>query len=155
MRTILLTQGKKTIVSNKDYERLAVHKWFYSSGYAKRDVWRNGKSKRIYMHREIANTPKGMFTDHINSDKLDNRFENLRICTKGQNEANNVKRKDNTSGFKGVTWYKRDRKWRASIGIKSKWKHLGDFENKIQAAIAYNNAATKYFGEYARINIIN
>jgi len=155
MKIIPLTQNKKAIVSDKDYKKLSVYKWFYSNGYAKRDIWKNGKNKRIYMHREIAKTPKGMFTDHINFNKLDNRTKNLRVCTKGQNQANTVKRIDNTSGFKGVTWYKRDRKWRAQIGFKGLVKQLGDFIDKVEAAKAYNNAARLYFGKYAIINNIN
>ena len=155
MKRIKLTQGKFAIVSDKDYEKLSVFKWYFSNGYAVRDVWINGKSKTIFMHREIMNTPKGMDTDHINRNRSDNRSTNLRICTRSENRMNVSERSDNTSGIKGVYWHEKCKNWRVQICFNGCRKHIGYFNDKIKAIKAYNNAATKYFGEFAYLNNIN
>lgn len=104
------------------------------------------------MHRIILNPPRGMFSDHIDGNPLNNQRENLRICNHNQNNFNVGIRKDNKSGFKGVRF--RDNRWTSRIRINNKEYHLGSFLNKIEAAIAYNEAAIKYHGEFARLNII-
>ena len=104
------------------------------------------------MSRFILNTPKGKHTDHINHDTLDNRKCNLRICTVAQNSFNRKLSVRNTSGYKGVSWNKELKKWYASIKFQYKSYSLGLFSNKIDATIAYNMAAKKYFGEFAYIN---
>ena len=86
-------------------------------------------------------------------DDLDNRRENLRLCNARQSGFNMPKRKS-ASQYKGVHWNKRDKKWYAHIGVDSKLKHIGYYDSEIEAAIAYNNAAKKYHGEFARLNII-
>ena len=106
------------------------------------------------MHREILKCPKGLFIDHINRNGLDNRKNNLRVCSKSQNMMNTLIPKNNTSGYKGVSWSKRDKKWMAYIKIKNKFNNLGYFNIKEQAALAYNDAAKKYHGEFARLNKI-
>jgi hypothetical protein len=63
-------------------------------------------------------------------------------------------KKNNTSGFKGVTWDKSRSKWKAHIHIERKIKNLGRFDSPEEAAIAYNEAALKYFGEFAFLNTI-
>jgi hypothetical protein len=93
-----------------------------------------------------------MEVDHINHNGLDNRRINLRIATARQNKQNTKIQKSNTSGYKGVT---KDRtKWRAMIRISGKRVHLGMFDDKRDAAIAYNRAAIKYHGDFACINDI-
>lgn len=72
------------------------------------------------MHRFLLKTPKGLETDHINRDKLDNRRSNLRIVSRTQNSINRDMPPNNTSGYKGVTWYKRDRYWQAQIKTKGR-----------------------------------
>lgn len=88
--------------------------------------------------------------DHINGDKQDNRAENLRLSSVSENGANTSKQRRNTSGFKGVSYHKRDKRWRATLA----GSHLGYFSTKELAAEAYNNAATKLYGEFARLNIL-
>lgn len=107
------------------------------------------------MHRLIMRAKKGQILDHINGDRFDNRKENLRFCTNSQNLANRSKTSLNKSGYKGVTFIPgRLRPWRAVITYKGKYTNLGYFETKEQAALAYNKAAVKYFGEFARYNQI-
>ena len=104
------------------------------------------------MHREIMNCPKGLEVDHINQNGVDNRRINLRIATATQNRQNTSKQKSNTSGYKGVM--KDKTKWRAMIRDNGRRIHLGMFDNKIDAAIAYNKAAIKYHKEFACLNTI-
>jgi 2'-5' RNA ligase len=87
--------------------------------------------------------------DHINGDKLDNRNENLRLCTIAENIRNQKLRKDSASGIQGVCFSKDKRKWRAHITINYKTKHLGYFNSKDDAAKARSKAERQYFGEFA------
>ena len=112
----------------------------------------NGKSYKahrlafLYM---TGNWPKDQ-VDHINMIKSDNRWNNLREANTSQNKGNSLKHNDNKSGVKGVYWNKTINKWCAQIGVNSKTIHLGYFDNIEDAKIAYETAAIKHFGEYAR-----
>ena len=99
------------------------------------------------------NAPKGMSVDHINGNKLDNRKSNLRICTHAENLRNLKKAKNNTSGFKGVSWYSKSKKWRAVITFGGKYHHLGLFVKKQDAIDAYNQKAKEYFGQFAYVTL--
>lgn len=159
MKKIELTQGKFTIVDDEDFEELNKHKWHYAGGYARRNKrLENGKRKIVFMHRELMETPEGFETDHINGDRLDNRRSNLRIVTKEENQRNTKARKG-VSRFKGVSYYKTKRHktgyWIARIQVDGKVKKLGYFKSEIEAAKAYNRAALKHYGEYARINEVD
>jgi len=94
--------------------------------------------------------PKGGI-DHVNGRKYDNRLVNLREATRQQNAANSKKRKHNTSGFKGVYWIERTRRWRASIHKDRKHIHIGYFDKPEEAHAAYCKAAQRHFGKFARI----
>ena len=97
------------------------------------------------------NPPKNMVIDHINGDKLDNRRSNLRICTKQQNVCNNDTHKDVRKGkYKGYSLSRG--KYAARIKVKGKLIYLGGYDTEEAAALAYNAAAIKHFGEYAKIN---
>jgi hypothetical protein len=158
---VLGKSGKIAIVDEVDYEFLSRWKWQYGNrGYALRVTNIGGKVKNggrqvcVLMHRVIMQPPEGMVTDHINGDRLDNRRCNLRIVTPSQNCRSQRIGKHNKSGFKGVSWNKRDCKWQVKITINNKVKHVGDFDDIVTAAIAYNNAAEFYFKEYAILNDI-
>lgn len=114
--------------------------------------WRksNDKWSQMRMHRLILDIPMHdpRQIDHIDGDGLNNRKSNLRICTQAEN-ARNIHKET-----LGVCWSKASNKWRAQIGFNYKSIHLGVFENKRDAIIAYNKAAKKYFGEYACLNQI-
>ena len=89
--------------------------------------------------------------DHINGNRTDNRIENLRAASNQQNQ-HNKHTGYGTSQYKGVSWHKRDKVWRADIRINGKRISLGSFKNETDAANAYNDACLKHFGEYARPN---
>jgi len=110
---------------------------------------------RKRLHRIIMNCPKEMVVDHINGDTLDNRKCNLRVCTNAQNIMNSFPHKNKSCEFKGVCFSKKYKKWQSQITFEKKNYFLGYFENKVDAAIVYNNAAIKYFGEFARLNEVN
>lgn len=86
--------------------------------------------------------------DHINGDRSDNRIENLRLASKGQNCQNSALRSDSSSGFKGVS--RHQKKYQARISFNKKLIHLGYFETPEAAHEAYRKAAAEYFGEFAR-----
>jgi hypothetical protein len=152
VKELELTQGKVAIVDDSDFEHLNQWKWYCSSkGYAVRNIPVNGKQTLQLMHAVIINTPPGMQTDHINGDRLDNRKENLRICTCSENQWNQHKVRGE-SKYKGVSYHKRHNKWYAQIRINGKRIYIGVFKDEIDAAKAYNEAATRYFGEFAKIN---
>lgn len=163
MKEILLTQGQVAIVDDADYDWLNQHKWqanyfkHTNSFYATRHTPAiNGKHYVIYMHRQILGLERGdgKQGDHINHNTLDNRQANLRICTRQQNEMNRKPNQNTTSQFKGVCWDKARRRWRALIYLNGVSKHLGFFNEEKDAALAYNEAAKKYFGEFAYLNKI-
>lgn len=154
MKTIQLTQGMVAIVDDEDFHLVVRYKWHYAEGYARTDLkGSDGKYRSVSMHRMILNTPKGMETDHINGDRLDNRRENIRVCTKAQNLRNVAKRTNNSSGMKGV-YKSRNEKWVAQIRLNGKSYYLGIFSEKVEAAMAYNEAAKKFHGEFARLNVL-
>jgi len=90
--------------------------------------------------------------DHIDGNGLNNKIENLRECTQSQNIANSKIGKANTSGFKGVTYRKDTNKWQAAIMLNGKHISLGSYEEKEDAAKAYDNSAKKLRGEFAKTN---
>jgi len=147
MKTIPLSQGKVAICDDEDYQWLSKWTWYYTYyGYAARA---SGK-RTFYMHRELMQTPDGMETDHVNRDMLDNRKENLRVCTRAENRQNSKTRTDNLAGYKGVN--KICNKWRARIRINNSQKHLGLYSTPEEAARAYDNAARSIFGKFAKLN---
>lgn len=149
---IELTSNKFSKIDLDDLERIKQRKWSFSNGYANSTV----EGKAISMHRFIMEvTDSKIYVDHINHDTLDNRRSNLRKCGNAENQHNSIKHRDNTSGYKGVYWNKVSRKWTAYINIKKKGKHLGGFDNKEDAARAYDSYAREMFGEFANTNFEN
>lgn len=88
--------------------------------------------------------------DHRNNTPGDDRWTNLRDATRSQNKANVRPPRSNTSGFKGVTWNKKDRRWRAQIKVGGKHRILGGYHSKAEARAAYKVEASRVFGEFAR-----
>lgn len=158
VKEIQLTLGKVALVDDEDYEFLNQWKWYAHKGYgehwyAVRKHTVNGKQVMIRMHYEILKTPKGMESDHKDGNGLNNQRYNLRVCTRAENQHNQKGYLETkTSAFKGVSWHKKGNSWRAQIGLSNKRIHLGSFATELEAALAYNEAAKKYFGEFARLN---
>lgn len=154
MPKIALTKGKFTIVDKDVFKYLNEVKWFYlSPGYAARTIRLKGnKFQKQLMHRVIMNAPKSLEVDHINGNKLDNRLKNLRLCTKAENHRNRGLQKSNTSGYKGVHWHKKTKKWLVRIAFNGKRYHLGYFTDIRKAGRAYDAAAKKYHKHFANLN---
>ena len=110
--------------------------------------------KLVRMHRLLLDLCRGEITDHIDCNGLNNKLENLRKCTLSQNQYNKRKFENakHSSKYKGVS-LKKGKKWYAAIVVNKKFKHLGTYDNEIDAAKAYNEAALEYFGQFARINV--
>jgi hypothetical protein len=147
-----------TIVEPPDYYRLCNFKWtlngngikFYAVRYVRVGP---GKTKTIRLHREIMNPPAGLLVDHKNLDSLDNRRTNLRLATHSQNQCNKSKTKSKTSSrFVGLSRDKTRGEWDVRLKHHGKRIWIGRFTDEIEAAKAYDRAAIKYHGEFARLN---
>lgn len=163
MKKINLTQGQFALVDDEDYEYLNQWKWyaalnwgtrtFYATRYSKKGEI-EGPRKRIFMHRVIMKTPKGLFVDHINHDTINNCKINLRNCTTAENCRNRKINSRNTTGYKGVTKRKKSVNFDASIAVDGKTYHLGSFKTAKEAKEAYEaycKYAEKYHGKFKNL----
>ena len=163
MQLIELPNSLFVKVDDNDY--LSKFNWYggYSShtrSYIARRHFRESKGvyKKIMMHREIMGvTDPKIIVDHINHDTLDNRRENLRICNSHENQRNRRISVINSSGYKGVSKHSYSDKWVVYImsPYTNKNTYVGIFYSKEEAALAYNKAAVKYFGEFACLNVVD
>jgi hypothetical protein len=160
-KEIQLTQGKVAIVDDEDFDYLNQFKWLARKSrnnnyYAGRYFYIK-KCHRIYisMHTDIVKPNKNLMIDHVNNNGLDNRKINLRLCTNAENMRNRPLYKNNSSGFKGVNWNIKSKKWYAYIRNNKIMYNLGTFTDPKLAARAYNDAALKYHGEFANLNKID
>lgn len=162
-KLIPLTKGKVAIVDDEDYDALSRYRWYCLKGknsdtlfYACRSASEAerlaGAQKFIKMHRQILNAPPGQRIDHENGDGLDNQRHNLRFATPTQNSQNKRRQKSSSAKYKGLSRNKNG--WVAELCIKGTHIYLGLFPTQREAAIAYNAAATKHYGEFARLNVI-
>ena len=148
VKQIPLGDGVCAYVDAADYEWLSRWDWHLHGGYAVRSE----KGKRVYMHRQIMQPPKGMVVDHTNGNKADNTRANLNVCTQQENTHNRSKRNGAASRFRGVSYNYNTRKWHARITFEGTRLHLGYFTEEIEAARAYDRKAVELFGESARLN---
>lgn len=160
MKQIQLTQGQFALVDDEDFENINTVKWFASQlgrkpnkkfYAAKQSASINGKRNVIYLHRYILGLTKESKSqvDHIDGNSLNNQKNNLRLCTHQQNMWNVTKRKNSSTGIKGV--YRANNKFVAKIKFNNKKIHLGTFDTPEKAFDAYKKAAIMYHGEFANI----
>ncbi|WP_051963064.1 HNH endonuclease [Deinococcus misasensis] len=146
--------GKVTLVDSEWLDRLQVHKWYLSkSGYACTKIQDGVFSRWITLHHLIRDEDGGLFIDHINGNKLDNRVQNLRSATKAENNRNRKPFTCNKSGFKGVTM-RGPKEFEAKIHEGDKQIRVGTYPHPLLAAIAYNAAALALYKEFAYLNPI-
>jgi hypothetical protein len=159
MKQIALSQGKFAKVDDDDFERLNAVKWCAKwnpktiSFYAVRTIRSGEKRSRILMHREILAAAPGQLVDHRNHKTLDNQKSNLRVCSSSENCQNRLPRITSETGFKGVGRKSRgSTRWYARIRAEGRIIHLGYFSTPQEAAMVYDVAAIRYFGEFALTN---
>lgn len=156
-KEIQLTQGYIALIDDEDFERINRFTWCAAKSnenyYAIRKNY--NESGTIRMHRVILNiNDTKIKIDHIDNNSLNNQKSNLRIASNSENKRNQIKHKITSSKYKGVHFRKDNKKWRAGVRLNDQQINLGQFNNEIDAALAYNTAAIKYFGEFAKINVI-
>ena len=158
MKEIKSSRNCIVMVDDCDYDFLMRYKWY--SNIRKDNIYCcsiiNGKT--VYMHRLIINAKNGEMVDHKDGDGMNNQRNNIRICTNSQNQMN--KTATGKSKYLGVCVRNNyrsinDKKYSAKIKVKEKYIHIGVYENECDAALAYNEYAKKYHGEYARLNVID
>ena len=144
-------QGKTTLVNkssleiiNLHFNSLSLNTNGYVIGYSR------VKSKILRLHRVLMGLPKNLVVDHVNGNLLDNTLDNLRVCTQQENTLNRSADKGSKSEYKGV--YPEGLGFKSIIHAKGKRYYLGLFQNEIEAAKAYNEAAKKLHGDFALLN---
>jgi hypothetical protein len=157
VKKVILTKGEAALVDDDVYEWASQYKWVFDGRYAARRLpGPKNTNVKQYLHRQVVNAPRGIEVDHINGNKLDNRRENLRLCTRSQNSVNRPRtEKPCKSIYRGVSLYRSGTWWTAGIHVNKRKIHLGYFRDEIEAAHAYDAAAIKYHGDFARLNFPN
>lgn len=147
---IELSNGGMARIDICDVELVSGYCWSYSS---KNNKYVRGyiRGRSVLLHRYLMGEPKNLCVDHINHDPLDNRRANLRICTKQENLWN-LQKKSSKNRFKGVSWHKTDKLWKASICKDGKRENIGLFKCETAASHAYDKRALELFGEFAKTN---
>lgn len=155
MQEIKLSKGLVAIVDDDDFERVSKYAWHASESTKNGHIYAKAFIGKIhcYLHRFILGvTDRSIIVDHRDRDTLNNQKDNLRTCTRAQNRSNSNMNRNKKMHYRGVA---RDgRKFVSFITVDKKRKYLGRFENQIVAALAYNEAAVKYYGEFAVLNTI-
>ena len=132
----------RALIDIDDIDKVIDYKWVLSHGYA------FNVKNNIRLHRLVMDYSDNKVVDHINRNPLDNRKENLRVCTQQQNSMNRTTQSNNTSGTVGVYWAKSRNRWCAQIMLNKKNIFLGYYEDMNDAIQARKQAEIDYFGEY-------
>ena len=153
MKNIKLSRNKFAIIDDCDFDTINSLKWYCTNaGYAVHD----NPERTILMHRIILDAPEGLEVDHIDGNPLNNQRNNLRLATHQENIRHRANlNKNNSSGVTGVSWFKRDKKWRARIFVDGKEISLGLFNDKHDAITKRNEAVKRFYGQFAHLNKIN
>lgn len=153
----LFNTNKYALVDDEDFLYLNQFTWSMGKmsktlAYPTKGNWKRGTWAR--MHNLLIKPPKGFILDHINRNGLDNRRNNLRVCTRSENQRNRKLQSNNKSGFRGVSWCKRGKVWRSYLKYDKKTHYLGSSRNLRVAARLWNDEARKIFGDFAVLNKI-
>lgn len=155
-KKIRTQDGLTVLVDANDYDWLIQFQWSARGGkrikYAYTSLPFHGKTIVVKMEHLIMEVPTGFVCDHINHSGMDDRKKNLRICTHRQNMWNSRPSKTSSSKFKGVSWSKEHKRWRAYARPSHKYIHLGEFGDEVDAAKAYDAKAKELYGEFACLN---
>ena len=155
---ITTSSGYEALIDDEDWDKIKDFAWHINKRgtnlYVVSSKFKNGKRENYKLHRLLLSAPPGMQVDHIDGNSLNNHKSNLRLCTNQQNTCNSKKSfaGNPSSQYKGVCFYKKHKKWKSQIMFNYKQINLGLFSTELEAAIAYNNAAVRLHGEFARIN---
>lgn len=146
------SHGKTAIIDKDDYPRVQFIKWYllkagYVQGYLPQPI-----GKMVYLHRFIIQAKDYQEYDHRNGNKLDCRKQNIRLCTRSQNQANRDLQSNNTTGYKGVYLHKPTGRYQIKIRFQGKMQYFGYHTDPIEAAKIYNQEAIRLFGEFAKLN---
>lgn len=162
MKLIQLTKGFSAMVDDEDYKSLCNYRWHvikgYSTFYAVRTLYlgggrKNKKFKHIFMHREILGaTDRNTLVDHKDHNGLNNQRNNIRLCSRSENQKNKNSEKHSTSKYLGVDYDSKRNKWKSRIRVGGKEIFLGRFLDEKDAAKAYDEAARLYHGEFSNPN---
>jgi len=153
---VTLTRGYTAIIDAADAPLVAGFNWsaMTTSGliYAQRKDYSSDKPRTVLMHRAIMDEPNGLEIDHIDCNGINNQRANLRVATRSQNMCNRRLSGKNSSGLKGVTWYKRGGKWAAQIFANKQRIHLGYHATPEAAHEAYAEASARLHGDFGRLS---
>ncbi len=154
VKKLVLFNGEIATVDDEDYSKILQYSWHMNpDGYVKCII----RGRSVYIHQMLLGNKDGMEIDHVDHDRLNNSKSNLRFVTRSQNMANSLSHKDSVSSkYKGVILNKTSpvQNYQAKIMKDGKRFYLGTFKRQEDAALAYNKAAIRLFGEYACLNKI-
>ncbi len=167
MKTLFLHSKKhgdhEILYDDEDEQIISQHVWHIKKYYRNRNlfyaetaIYTSEKTVSLFLHRLILNiTNSKIFIDHRDHNGLNNQKDNLRVCTGVENRRNSRKTTlPKSSQYKGVSWHKQQKHWYARITINNKKEHLGYFNTEEEAALAYNNASEKHYGEFGFRNLL-
>jgi hypothetical protein len=151
-----LTLGYYAYIDIDDLAKVRMYKWRVQRNNSNKHKYATTliDGKNVLMHRYLLGLSCSKHVDHKNNNGLDNRKANIRVCTRAQNQQNKGKGKNNTSGYCGV-WMEQGNRlkpWRAMIRANGRKYLLGYHQTAQEAALAYDRAAIKLHGEYAKLN---
>ena len=155
MKYLHLRAGKRAMVDDEDYLRLAPFTWYLSpNGVIIRADYNPplGKDKSITIAREVLGITDARMVTYRNGNNLDNRRSNLLLGTCSQVRAHKRLSARNTSGYRGVTWDKVHKTWQGQITVNGRTHALGRSSDPRKLALKYNQAALSAFGEFAQVN---
>ena len=147
---IPLSRGMLGLIDREDFDKVKDYGWCARFDKVGKTFYATTRTHgtRLIMHRLILDAPNSFVVDHIDHNGLNNRKNNIRICTQSQNCMNKKVQLNNSSGYTGVSFHKIKNKYQATIMVDRKQIHLGTFNTALEASEVYQTAAKKLFGEF-------